>query len=171
MLIPYENKRGKKMKSKKAIAEFVAYVLLIGLSIALSVVVYSWLRGYANPANFKTCPDGVSLIVEDYTCDGTNLKVNLTNKGLFKIDGYIFRINNETDISGDPVGLPVNLLEMVTLTTPLNPGETTPRSWPYKAKYGRVVEMEVEPFRLDGAKKILCDKAILRQRTTLVECN
>jgi len=159
------------MRGKKAVAEFVAYVLLIGLAIALSVVVYSWLRGYANPANFKTCPDGISLVIEDYVCVGNDLKINLSNKGLFKVDGYIFKIGNETDVSGDPMGLPVNVMGVVTLPSPLNPGEITSKTWGYKSIYGRIVEMEVEPFRLDENKKILCDKSIIRQRTTLVECN
>ncbi len=156
---------------KKAVSELIAYVLLVTLGIALSVVVYTWLKSYAAPSQLKTCPDGISLVIQDYSCLSNNITINLSNKGLFKINGYIFRINNETDVSGDPIGLPVNLVAMVTLTNPLNPGEITSHSWPYKAKYGRIVEMEIQPFRLDGTKKILCDKATIRQRTTLVECN
>jgi hypothetical protein len=160
-----------RMQNKKAISELIAYVLLVGLSIALSIAVYAWLRTYAIPAQAKTCPNGVGVIIHNYVCENGNITINLSNKGLFKIDGYIFRINNETDVSGNPAGLPVNLIATVTLPSSLNPGEMTGGSWKYKDKYARIVEMEIEPFRIEGKKNILCDKAVIRQRTTLVECN
>lgn len=153
---------------KKAVSELVAYVLLISLSIGLSIAVYTWLKGYASEHPTKTCPDGVSLIIQDYLCEHENITMNLSNKGLFKIDGYIFRINNETE--GDkPRGLPVNLIEVVTLPGPLNPGEVTQRSWNYSGSFW-IVEMEIEPFRLEGNTKILCSNAVIRQRTKLDEC-
>lgn len=162
-----------KMENKKAISELIAYVLLVSLSIALSIAVYSWLRAYASPTTLKACPDGVSVIIQDYICDKGNITINISNKGLFKIDGYIFRINNETDVNGNPVGLPVKNIAKgpVILLSPLNPGEITSSSWKYKQEYTRIVEMEIEPFRIEGKKNILCDKAVIRQRTTLIECN
>ncbi len=158
------------MKNKKGISELVAYVLLISLSIALSIVVYNWLRAYVIPYQPKTCPDGISIIIKDYTCYSGNITLNLSNKGLFRIDGYIFRINNESDATGNPVGLPINVITTKTLTTPLQPGEVTSGSWNYKTKYAKIVEMEIEPFRLEGDKNVLCDKATIKQRT-LLECN
>ena len=158
------------MKNKKGISELVAYVHLISLSIALSIVVYNWLRAYVLPYQPKACPDGMSIIIKDYNCYTGNITLNLSNKGLFRIDGYIFRINNESDATGNPVGLPINVIITKTLTTPLQPGEVTSGSWNYKNKYGKIVEMEIEPFRLDGDKNVLCDKATIKQRT-LLECN
>lgn len=159
------------MENKKAISELIAYVLLVSLSIALSITVYSWLRTYISPSTLKACPDGVGIIIQDYICDKGNITINMSNKGLFRVDGYIFRINNETDISGDPAGLPVNIIATVILPTPLQPGEMTSGSWKYSEKYRRIVEMEIEPFRIEGKTNILCDKAVIRQRTTLLECN
>jgi hypothetical protein len=162
----------KMMNKKRGISELIAYVLLVSLAIGLSSAVYTWMRAYAINNPSESCPDGVSLIIQDYSCNATDISLNLSNKGLFRVDGYIFRINNETDESGSkPKGLPVNVIETVLLSTPLNPGEISGKTWPYKKKYGRIVEMEIEPLRLSGKRNILCEKAVIRQKTTMLECN
>lgn len=159
------------MQNKRGISEFIAYVLLITLAIGLSVAVYSWLRAYTRNSQTETCPDGVSLIIKEYSCNSTSIAINVSNKGLFKVDGYIFRIGNEVDAYGKPKGLPVIVLNTTIFPTSLNPGESYPGLWSYKKNYGRIVEMEIEPLRISGKRNIFCEQAVVRQRTTLVECN
>src|SRR3989338_315360 len=145
--------------TKKGVTELIAYVLLISLAIALSILVYNWLRFYVLPHEPKACPDGVSLIIQEYSCVSGNINITVRNKGLFKIDGYLIKINNKVDHAGKPEGLPVYLLASVSLPSPLNPSEMHSGDYPYKDLYGRVVEIEIEPFRKQENKIVYCDKS------------
>ena len=78
-------------KDKKAINELVGYVLLVALAISLSIMVYYWLRTYVLPSQPRLCPDGVSLIVDAYSCQAGSFNLSLRNKGLFNVDGFIVR--------------------------------------------------------------------------------
>ena len=80
--------------NKKGVSEIVSYVFLIVITISLSLLVFAWLKNYIIQPE-KNCPDGVSLIVSDYNCSGT-LVLNLRNKGLFDIDGFILRYSNNS---------------------------------------------------------------------------
>lgn len=156
---------------KRAITELLAYTLLIGLAISLSILVYNWLRFYVLPYEPKICPDGVSLILQEYSCSAGRINITVKNKGLFNVNGYLVKINNETDpYSGKPRGLPVYLLGSVSLITPLNPGDSISNEWEYKSSYGRVVEVEIEPFRKQENVVTYCDKAIIKQTIRSVDC-
>src|SRR3989338_6277896 len=126
-----------KRNEKKGVTELLAYVLLIGLAVSLSVIVYNWLRGYAILSPTRACPDGVSLIVDDYSCIGGVFNLTLRNKVLFNIDVYVLRINNETDFAGDPKGIPFILVDTVELNTSLRSGNTTSKAWAYQNNYVR----------------------------------
>ena len=87
-------------KQKKGLSNMVAYVLLITITIALSVLVYNWLQFYVGASDLEECPDGVNLVIQNYTCSkGQNGKVNVTlkNKGLFEVDGFILRVHDRID--------------------------------------------------------------------------
>lgn len=159
---------------KRAITELLAYVLLIGLAITLSILVYNWLRFYVTPYESRVCPDGISLIVQEYSCSAGNISITVKNKGLFKIDGYLVKVNNETDYAGKPKGLPVYPIDplnpVILFPTPLNPSEIYSKEWPYKDDYTRIVEIEIEPFRMQENKRVYCDKAIIKQTIRSVDC-
>ena len=55
-------------KDKRALSNMVAYVLLISLTIALSALVYNWLRFYVSESDINECPEGMNLVIQDYTC-------------------------------------------------------------------------------------------------------
>lgn len=157
-----------KCRGKKAITELIAYVLLIGLAITLSILVYNWLRFYVMPYESRTCPDGVSLIVQEYSCNAGKINITVKNKGLFKINGYIIKVNNETDNLGKPKGLPIHLLDSISFT--LNPSEIHSKTWDYESAYGRLVEIEIEPIRIQENKTVYCDKSILKQTIRSLDC-
>jgi hypothetical protein len=87
-------------KQKKGLSNMIAYVLLITITISLSVLVYNWLQFYVGVSDLEECPEGVNLVIQNYTCnkgsDG-NLNVTLKNKGLFEVDGFILRIHDRVD--------------------------------------------------------------------------
>ena len=85
---------------KTALSNIVAYVLLISITIALSVIVYGWLRFYVQPDDIEKCSDNVNIIIRSYQCfepnatgQGGRLIVTLKNKGLFNVDGYELRVH------------------------------------------------------------------------------
>jgi hypothetical protein len=84
---------------KRALSNLVAYVLLISITISLSVVVYGWLKFYVNEEDVAECPEGVNLIISSYDCvagsDGY-LEIDLRNKGLFSVDGFVLNAHNRT---------------------------------------------------------------------------
>jgi hypothetical protein len=86
-------------EDKRGLSNLIAYVLLISISISLSVVVYNWLSDYADQADIEKCPDGASIVIKGYSCNGSNgnLTVRLKNKGLFSVDGYILRVHDTPD--------------------------------------------------------------------------
>ncbi len=85
------------MKDKKAVSVIIGYVMLISMAIALSILVFAWLRFYVSPGEELECPSDVALVIQDYYYDGETLGLRLKNKGLFSIDGYFVRASNRSD--------------------------------------------------------------------------
>ena len=92
--------------SKRAMSAIIGYVLLISITLALSVMVYNWLKFYVQPDEIEACPDNVNIIINGYDCNNSmigdpgrngSLSVTLKNKGLFTVDGYILKIHKEED--------------------------------------------------------------------------
>jgi hypothetical protein len=87
-------------ENKRAVSNVVAYVLLIVIAVALSVLVYNWLRFYVGEGDVSECLDGVGIIIKDYNCYETNefgagrLSITLKNKGRFSIDGFSLRVHD-----------------------------------------------------------------------------
>jgi len=154
----------KSIKNKKrAISELIAYVLLISLAISLSSVVFLWLKFYVQQGTVQTCPDGVSVIIKDYSCSQgafTNtLNLTIQNKGLFTINGTV--VFYETSFSNNENTLPTNRWESPNML--LNPSNYSAFSISYT---GHVYKIAVLPFRIEKGKKVFCDKAVIMQKTS-----
>jgi hypothetical protein len=86
--------------NRKALSEILAYVILITMALALSVVVYSWLKCYIPGSCGETareCPEGVNVVIKEYSCSDGNLNITLENKGVFSADGVVMRVNDLRD--------------------------------------------------------------------------
>lgn len=79
------------MRNKKAISEIVSYVLLIVIAIGISAMVFTFLKIYIPKAQ-PQCPSDLSLIVQDYSCTGTELELEISNRGLWKVDAVYVRL-------------------------------------------------------------------------------
>jgi hypothetical protein len=96
-------------KNKRGLSEVISYILLIAISIAMSVAVYSWLKTYV-PTESVNCDDGTSIFIKNisYDCSGKTLTLTVQNNGKFGIDGYFIHVSNNpspdalatVDISG-----------------------------------------------------------------------
>lgn len=148
--------------NKKAISDIIGYVLLIVIAISISLLVYSWIKGYI-PANEKNCPEGISLGIEYYLCNNDNLNITLKNNGLFDVNGFVIRISNLTK------GRAVYYLKTGSYIEnyfnaglkPLASQQEESFNFNY-GNYGLLTRIEIEPFKTDKVI-ILCKDAIIQQ--------
>ena len=98
----------KNIKNNKGISEVVSYVLLIVIAIGLSAIVFAFLKGIV-PKEQTSCPEGLSLIIKEAQCVGTN-KIYLTfqNKGRFKIDGIYSRYSANENTAASSYLIPID---------------------------------------------------------------
>ena len=144
-------------KNKNAVSIMVAYVLLISITIALSVLIYNWLRFYVGEENIPECSDGVSVIIKSYECNATNelesgkLSVVLKNKGRFTVDGYTLRVH-------DKLGADFGFYVFDKNGTAIAPGGEYEKTYEFSDysfdgySLNRVAFVEVQPFVMDGDK-------------------
>jgi len=97
---------------KRGLSEMIGYVLLIVIALSISIAVYAWIK-YITPKETKTCPDDVSLVIEDYECytvtNGETIKklrLTISNRGLFETGGFYIRVREKGS-----QGLPVEKVE------------------------------------------------------------
>jgi len=87
-------------KNKKGLSEIIAYVLLISIAVAISLLVYPWLKSYISVSDDKpVCHEGVAIIIKNYSCDASikQLNLSLQNKGLFTIKGFLVKTNSRAN--------------------------------------------------------------------------
>ena len=156
-------------KQKKGLSNMIAYVLLITITISLSILVYNWLQFYVGASDFEECPEGVNLVIQNYSCiegHGGQVNVTLKNKGRFEVDDFILRVHDRDDadfglyilnVSGGAI--PVGGLSFQNYTIPNSDEET---------RFTTVTLIEVQPIIVgeDGrniscpsftAQSVVCD--------------
>ena len=52
-------------KNRKAVSEMIGYILLITIGIAMSIIIFTWLKGYI-PKESIECSEGVSVFIKNY---------------------------------------------------------------------------------------------------------
>ena len=84
--------------NKKGISIVIGYVLLIGVSIIMSILVYQWLKTYVPTEELK-CPEGTSIFIKEtvYDCNSKTLKITLQNNGKFSLAGYFIHVSTNLD--------------------------------------------------------------------------
>lgn len=161
--------------NKKALSEIIAYVLLITIALSLSVLVYGWLKNYVpQDTGNLDCPDNIALIIKTYNCNLTDtsfkLNVTITNKGLFTVDGFIIKLNDQ---DGAKIGLyPISSTEDGFTGVKLKPGESYSHEYQidtestnvYTSTDGttpnplsKLTFIEVQPF-IQKQTRIYCNK-------------
>lgn len=144
------------MKTKKGLSEVVSYVLLIGIAISLSFLVYAFAKNLV-PVKVKECPESVSLSVENYSCD-INLNemgFRIKNTGLFNISGYMLRITNKTS------GKAVYNLDIDPVPENMAPAEEKDYHVDY-SYYNNITRIEIQPYIYDK-ERVYCKNSITKQ--------
>jgi hypothetical protein len=147
-------------KNRKGVSNIIGYVLLIAISIGLSVFVFNWLKFYVEDEDSNGCPEGVNLVIQNYTCSSgasANLELTLKNKGRFSTDGFIVRANNRTNAK-------IGVYTLMENTTEIRPGQEfivmyNLSSYPLED----ITFVEVQSFVVEGADEFVC-KAVASQK-------
>ena len=159
-------------KNKRGLSAIVGYVLLISMTLALSVMVYNWLKFYVAEDEIEECPENVQVIINGYECFSrsaglgatedrpANLTIQLKNKGLFTVDGYTIRIH---DREGAEFGIHV----LNNTGKALLPGEEYTETYVFDdsvepevvRKLQTVTIVEVQPFMTED-DKVACQSYI-----------
>jgi len=87
-------------RDKKGISIMIGYVLLVTAAIVMGVIAFQWIKSYV-PSEALSCPDDVSIFIEDYWCDDVNnaqLNLTIKNNGKFSIAGVFVNVANDPDI-------------------------------------------------------------------------
>ena len=153
------------VRSRKGLSEMVSYVLLIVIVISMSVLIYNYMEGFI-PRYREVCPEGVSLIVREYTCSAVNKTLSLTlqNKGLFTVEAYVLRASDDPldEIATkyldpiDPLNPNLNpgFIPLVSLDGKgLAPGEESVQNLNYSSLSGDLAFIEITPFIITPDKK------------------
>ncbi len=170
----------KNKKDKKAVSLLISYVILIGIVLALSIGIFIWLKDLANFQPVVSCKDGSSINVEDYSCDGHSITLNIRNNGRFSINGFILRVGDDEERT--PITyLHVQQSPNVQLTIPGNAGFVTPlkpseninvtfsnqetvNGVVKKVDYRFIKIGQIQPFIIENKEKIICENSIIKQK-------
>jgi hypothetical protein len=156
---------GKISDNKKAISLLVSYVLLITIAMALSGMVYTWLRFYVGTEDVDTCPDGISLVVKNYEClQGSEGFINITlkNNGRFKVDGFVLKVSNRSDARvGSYRYFEEKITQLYYEGEEVSPGNETNKKYLFsdfeKGDVGTVTLIKVQPFVEEHGQRIFCE--------------
>jgi hypothetical protein len=74
----------------------IGYILLITIGIAMSILVFTWLKGYV-PKESIECSEGVSVFIKsyNYSCAAKKLTIEMKNNGRFSIRGYLIHATTQ----------------------------------------------------------------------------
>jgi len=164
------------VRDKRGMSVIVGYVLLIVLAIGMAAAVYSFLKFYV-PKEQASCPESISLIVHNMSCEGNVFRISLVNKGLFTVDGVFIKVGETGRTYKKLINCPdpnSNSIENCNiyfangyLASPLKPGNSWSSSFPYTQGVG-MREVEIEPLVvLKNSTRVLCERAVI-SRT--IEC-
>jgi FlaG/FlaF family flagellin (archaellin) len=145
------------IKMKKAVSPMIGYVLLIGIVIVISGMVYLTIKTYV-PVDEVKCDEGVSIMIGNAECDSDNDRIILTlkNNGRFDLEGYTVKATTAEgqkipglDFSKKSFGIPLEIGAEYTETIELNDK--------------KIYSILVTPILVEGKKLIDCGDASVRQ--------
>lgn len=173
-------------QDKKGLSEIISYVLLVVIAVGLSVLVFGFLTLYT-PKDNLSCPEDIRIVVDKLNCasplsanDNATLNIEITNRGLFKLDAAYVRFSKEgrkvRQLINDPneVGLHHFYLspgkDLPGENIPpagLNPGESSIRNYSLSSSVvpsaPSSYTVEVQPAVLLDSQLVICESAVITQ--------
>jgi len=150
--------------NKRAVSVMVAYVILITMTLALTTIVYQWLRETATEKEVPDCPSGVNVIISNLSCsDSGNGQINLTlkNKGRFTVEDILVRVSNNPNSR-----FGVEKLTTRTKGIKIAPGGENSTEYTNLQKdvgYKKPVLIDIQPFYRKDSELILCNSYVIQK--------
>ena len=95
----------------------------------------------------KDCPESVNLIIKNYSIDAYTITLTIQNRGNFNVEGFYVRASDNPESN-------FGVFQIGQEEIQLAPFDTIVRI--YQTKNKNITYLELQPFRYDGKKKILC---------------
>lgn len=176
-------KNNNPIKSKKAVSEMVAYVILISIALGLALAVYTYLTYVVKIIEpVKDCKDGTTISLDSYECDNNlrTITLRIKNNGRFNVNGVIVKFSDNSsktpvtmlipdykDIFGGIAFAPTK--GHYTFSS-LNPGSVQNAKFSnmisstetYNPAEGIIKVVQIQPFITDK-KKIACVGSIITE--------
>lgn len=87
-----------KRKDKRGISVLVSYVLLVTLAVALAATTYFFILPYARkPLPEEACPEGISIVIENYSCVNNKINITIKNRGLHDVTGVYIKTESTAE--------------------------------------------------------------------------
>lgn len=162
--------------NKKGVSIMVGYVLLIAIAVSLSTAVFFYLKLYL-PDERPECNVDIKLTIDSVSCkwnqpidpNSVNIRLDVTNRGLFKIEGAYVKIGDYDRAYRDDLNPSLALASLCNGGSPvLNPGEKYCEVLPYNLVPIKVQEISVQPIVWIDNKPILCPDAIASKTITCI---
>lgn len=164
--------------NKKAVSLMIAYIMIISIGVAISVIVYAWLKAEAESYETPTdCDFGTSIILEDFFVDGVpNANFDIKNNGRFRIHGVVVTVStSENDDPNTQLNNTQNpsVVGMYEFVGGLDPGDTQTASYendigngnPLLGGLGNIKVVRIQPFIDYSGTKVMCsDEAIILEK-------
>lgn len=163
------------MNNKKGLSVMIGYILLITIAIAMSLLVYRFVKTYV-PTDTPSCPDEVSIFLQEVEYDSESgiLNVTVKNNGNFNIAGYFIYATTSEDQELATLDLSGNLTSGGTIYSNsvlfvlgenfLAPGEAKKMVF---TDVGVIYKIKIVPVRFqeeDGATKFVsCGDAAVEE--------
>jgi len=84
---------------KRGISIMIGYVILIGMAVGLTIMVYQWLIHYVPSGDSYTakCSEEISISIANLRCDSEsmNLRFKIKNTGTFPVDHFSVKVSDK----------------------------------------------------------------------------
>lgn len=145
--------------NKKAVSEIVSYTLIIVIAVGISILVYASLKLYL-PSDKQTCPDEISIIIQNAECNNSYLVLNLKNQGLFNVSALYIRMANASRTTRMQINQGKEIL-----SPQIPPGGT--ERWAKDVTSIVTADgtytVEIQPALISKQKIILCERAVVTE--------
>lgn len=162
------------LNDRKGVSIMVGYVLLIAIAIALSTAVFFYLKLYL-PDERPECDVDIKMTIDSAVCvfdnditpTYSNVRLNITNKGLFKIEGAYIKIGDASRAFREDLN-PANPLSLASACNGnnefLNPGDKSCFEYTYNKAPNEIQEISVQPVVWINNEPVLCPESIVTRR-------
>ncbi|MCP3681919.1 MAG: hypothetical protein GY861_04440 [bacterium] len=147
------------MRNKRGVSQWISWVLLMGLAIALGTGFYYWMQNYTEEttqdtilrADYAILCEDAGISITDVCQNPQTLNMNLTNSNNLKVKGFVFRL---FDI--------YNMPQTVEKNETIDPQETKNV---VIVKQGVTKQMELIPVIYSGKNRLICTN----RKTTMTD--